>query len=334
MIAQNELLIGTVGGPWRMFGSAGQSLNASNVNAIKCNSPGAGSVHPQMLNESVLWVTRSSKIVRLLIYNFQTDRWESPDLTRLARHITVGATSALSGITQTAFQTEPYSILWATRKDGQLLGMTYDYHEQVFAWFRIVTDGLIESVGVISRDNDEDQVWIIAKRTINGATLRYVEYFMPHEFFSDITEAFFVHSGLSGTLVSETQITGLTHLALKTVAVLIAGVYIGTFTVSAGGVVTLGGTYSGLAHAGLPYSMIVEPMNPNSGSRQGTSRGKKQKINRATLCLLESQGGQYGVDQSHLFDIPYPDATLFSDDVTLDFQGNWDEKAPISIVTC
>ena len=36
----------------------------------------------------------------------------------------------------------------------------------------------VESVACIDNDGDEDQVWLIVNRYINGATKRYVEYLL------------------------------------------------------------------------------------------------------------------------------------------------------------
>ena len=41
----------------------------------------------------------------------------------------------------------------------------------------ILTHAQVESVAVIDGDTDEDQVWVIVQRWINGAVRRYVEYF-------------------------------------------------------------------------------------------------------------------------------------------------------------
>jgi hypothetical protein len=220
------------------------------------------------------------------------------------------------------------------RKDGQAVAMTFDKKEKVQAWFRRVTDGVIESISIISVEGQEDEVWMIVNRTINAGTKRYVEYMMPHNIYSTIADGFFVDCGLTTTLVTATQIPGLTHLALKTVAVVIAGVYIGTFTVSAGGVVTLGGTYSGKCHVGLPYTATLKPMKMNFGSRLGTARGKKQRINKLTCCFYESAGGKYGPNTSEMIDIPWEsagDSSLHSVDVESPFVGDWLDEATIVI---
>jgi hypothetical protein len=207
----SALLLGTASGVWAMFSPTGTALSQTNVTAAKQTSMGVGAVAPQLVNDAIIWVTRSTYIVRLLIYNWVTNQWEGPDLTRLNREITVGPTEAQSGIVQTAFQRDPYFIFWAVRADGQLIGLTYEREDQVFAWFRIVTDGIIESVACISQDGAEDQVWISVQRTVNGVAQRYIEYFMPQGLFNELSNSFFVHCGLQWQGVGPFTITGISR---------------------------------------------------------------------------------------------------------------------------
>jgi hypothetical protein len=207
----NALLLGTASGVWAMWSPTGTSITQTNVQTSKQTSMGVGNIAPQQVNDAIIWVSRSKYIVRLLIYNWITNQWEGPDLTRLNREITMGPTAAESGIVQTAFQRDPYFIFWAVRADGQLIGLTYEREDQVFAWFRVVTDGLIESVACISQDNAEDQVWISVQRTINGVAQRYIEYFTPQGLFGQLSNAYFLHAGLQWQGVGPYNITGITQ---------------------------------------------------------------------------------------------------------------------------
>ena len=213
----NALLLGTAGGLWQMAGSGGNSLTQNNVNASKQIGVGVGTIAPQLVNDTVIWITRSAKTVRLALYDFISNQWGSSDLTRLARHITLGFTEATSGLLQTAFQAEPYPILWCIRADGQLLGMTFERQEQIYGWFRVVTDGIIESVACVSRDNAEDQIWIMVQRTINGTVQRYIEYFSPQEIFKNLSNSFFVHCGLQWNGGAAVEITGISNASSPTV---------------------------------------------------------------------------------------------------------------------
>jgi hypothetical protein len=129
----------------------------------------------------------------------------------------------------------------------------------------------------------------------------------------------------------------------RTIRALGDGTYEYNGTAVVGGVATFP-WYANIIHVGLPFSTILEPMNPNAGSQQGTARGKKQKINRVTLCFYETMGCEIGINQDLLHDIPVEDAgavsaqphfeagVLFTEDMTVDLRGEWEDKATISIV--
>jgi len=65
-------------------------------------------------------------------------------------------------------------------------------------------DAVVESVAIIPGDLDEDQVWVAVKRTVNGATKRYVEFIRDFEFGTDVSDAIFVDSSLTFTGVTST----------------------------------------------------------------------------------------------------------------------------------
>ena len=208
----NALVIGTSGGVWVVAGSNNSSLSQTDVTASLQSSQGVSSLQPQVVNGSAIFVSRSSRIVTFMAYNFVTNAWDNTDLTRLNRNITIGTSAAMSGIAQTAFQMEPYPIYWAVRNDGQLIGLVFNTQDQVYAWFRVnMGAGLIESVAVISGQNQEDQIVVVVNRTINGVTQRYVEYFMPQELFGQLSNAFFVNCGLQWQGVGPFNITGITN---------------------------------------------------------------------------------------------------------------------------
>ena len=210
----NALLLGTSGGVWVMSGSNGSSLSQTNVTASVQSTQGVSQLQPQLVNGSAIFVSRSARIVTFFVYNFTTNTWENNDLTRLNRTVTLGASDSTSGIAQTSFQVEPYPIFWAVRNDGQLIGLVFNTQDQVFAWFRVdmtAMGGMIESCAVISGANQEDQLCVVVNRTINGVTMRYVEYFMPQELFSQLSNAFFVHCGQQLQGLGPVEITGISN---------------------------------------------------------------------------------------------------------------------------
>lgn len=85
---------------------------------------------PARIGHAVLHVSRSGRKLYELAYDFQSDALLSPDLSVFATHLMETA------LTETAFQADPWSILWAAREDGALLGLTYLTEQQVSGWHR------------------------------------------------------------------------------------------------------------------------------------------------------------------------------------------------------
>jgi hypothetical protein len=409
----NALLAGTAGGVWVIAPSSGTSLSQTNVNASQQGTQGVSALQPQTINGSGIFVSRSTRIVNFLLYSFVSNTWENIDLTRLNRDITLGPSAALSGIAQTAFQMEPYPIFWAIRNDGQLIGLLFNTQDQVYAWFRVNMQGTgtIESVAVVSGQNQEDQLAVVVNRTINGVTQRFVEYFMPQELFSQLSNAFFVNCGqqlnggpsvditginngspvvvmapahdfTDGMTVQIADVLGMTQINQDaTQAYTIANATTNTFQLvgmdsTAFGVYAGGGTvkqvfnqvtglsyllgqevtavgdgaiilqptlvtgdsinlpyYANLITIGIPYGLLLRPTNPVLASQGATTRGMKQKLNRATLALYQAMGGQVGTDLGFMYDIDYgPGAMgqapqMTTAEITRDIDGDWTEQS-------
>ncbi len=200
---QNAILIGTSGGEWRFGASNNDPLNFENRQAHRQSTYGSAFIQSVMVNNVVLYAQRQAKKVRELAFSFELDNWVSPDMTVLSEHITG------DGIVQFAFQKTPDPILWCVTVDGELAALTYNREQEVVAWHLHTTEGDYESVAVIPGDG-EDEVWVSVERTIDSATVRYVEQFQPRDFGDDVEDAFFVDSGLSfdgGAAITVTDIT-------------------------------------------------------------------------------------------------------------------------------
>ena len=212
LLGEDFLMIGTQGGVWRLgAATAGDPLTADSVVAKRQLSNGVKDMDAEMVQDAVLYVQRGGTTVRRATWVWERDKYLAQDITRIAKHIAKGSTRALSGITDMDYQSEPMSILWSVRADGQLLCMVYEPDENIYAWCRIITDGEFESVATITAEGDEDQVFVIVKRTISAATKRYIEYFKPHEYFGVYEDAFFVDSGLTWDGGAAKTITGITN---------------------------------------------------------------------------------------------------------------------------
>ncbi|MFB3149901.1 MAG: ubiquitin-activating E1 FCCH domain-containing protein [Alphaproteobacteria bacterium] len=181
-----NFIIGTAGGEW-IATSDGPVLTPTDVALKQHTTHGSADVEALRVGPATLFLQRSQRKIREFAFSFEVDGFRAPDLTILADHIT------RSKVTEITYQQEPDSLVWAVRTDGVLATMTYRRNQDVVGWARQVLggsigagDAVVESITAIPgndaagqvRDSTErNEVWVIVKRTIDGATKRYIEFF-------------------------------------------------------------------------------------------------------------------------------------------------------------
>jgi len=343
--ATRTLIILTSGGEFTLNSdSTGTAVSPTNINIKKQSNYGASNIDALSVGNATLFVQRAKRKLRELAYNFDTDGYVAPDMTILAEDVT------LSGLDELTYQQEPHSIIWGIRGDGILVGLTYQRSEQVVAWhqhklggsFGATTHGIVESVISISGNSynrtDEDQLWVIVKRTINGTTRRYVEYFTPFQFDSSLTQFQFVDSALAYSGAATSTLTGLDHLEAQSVRVIANGATHPDKTVSSGSI-TLDRTTTA-AKVGLAYTSTLQTMRLDVGSQDGTSQGKTKRIFDVTLRFYETVGAKVGPDLNNLEEIPFRSSAapmdvavpLFTGDKKIEFRGNFETDGYLFVV--
>ena len=329
--AQRSLILGTVGGEFVVSASGTtQPITPTNVQIQRQSSYGAANIDAVQIENVTMFVQRAKRKIRELVYNLNIDQYQAQDMTLLAEHITEG------GITEMAYQQEPDSVLWCVRSDGTLLGFTYARAEEVVGWHRHVVGGafssgnaVVESVASIPTDANEDELYVIVKRTINGTTRRYVEYLTLFDYGTDQTDAFYVDSGLTYSGSAATVITGLDHLEGQSVTILADGSTHPNKTVS-GGAITLERS-STKVHVGLGYTSLLQTMRVEAKGDEATSQSKTKRINEVTLRLHESVGVEVGSSLSDMERIPFRSSAaamssavpLFTGDKQVEFRDDF-----------
>ena len=203
------LVVGTSEAEWRVSGSDGGALTANSKDTIPGSFSGSASIQPVGIGNTLLFVQRHGKIVRELIYAWESQSFSGEELTILAEHLTRDY-----GIVRMAFQRQPYKVLWCVREDGILLGLTYHKEHDVWGWHRHDTAGLVEDVSVINGIG-QDEVWFINQRNINGADVRYMEVMADFFKADDTTDATFLdacktHDGRYNSSDEIITISGIT----------------------------------------------------------------------------------------------------------------------------
>jgi len=322
MSAQRSLIVGTVGGEFVVSASGTtQPLTPTNVQIQKQSSYGSANIDAVQIENVTMFVQRAKRKLRELTYNLNIDQYQATDMTLLAEHITE------NGITEMAYQQEPDSILWCVRGDGTLLGFTYARAESVMGWHRHILGGVfgssqavVESVASIPTDSNEDEFYMIVKRTINGATRRYVEYLTLFDYGTDQNDGFYVDSGLTYSGSAATVISGLDHLEGQSVTILANGATHPNKTVS-GGSITLDRS-STKVHIGLNYTSLLQTMRVELQGEGGTSQSKDKRIHEVTLRLHETVGVEVGPDLDNMERIPFRSSAAAMDTAVPLFTGD------------
>ena len=333
MTATRTLIIGTAGGEFAVSGgSVDTAITPTNILIKKQSNNGAANVDALAVGNATLFLQRARRKLRELAYNFDVDGYVAPDLTILAEHISEG------GFKQLSYQQEPNQIIWCVRNDGQLVGLTYQREQQVVAWHRHIFGGVFgsgnavcESVATIPTDDSEYQTYVIIKRTINGATKRYVEFIHQYDFDeTDDTSFNFLDSQLDYSGSAVTTIGGLSHLEGQTVSVLANGATHPDATVSSGQI-TLARSATKVK-VGLPYTSLLQTMRIDAGAQNGTSQSKTKRIYEITARLYESIGIEVGPDLNNMERIPFRSSanamnsgiSVFTGDKEIEFRGNYE----------
>lgn len=339
---EQGISIFTVGGEWIARPSnQNEAITPVNIRATQSTNWGCAEVAPLRAGRANLFVQRDKRTVRELAYVFAEDGFKTPDLSVAAEHL------SRPGIVSMAFQKSPQTILWLVRSDGKLVSVTYDRDQEAIAWARHTIGGafgsgnaVVESVAVIPNiGGTADQVWLIVKRTINGATKRYVEYLTPM-WDDSITKAnaFFVDCGLRYTGSAASTFTGLFHLEGETLDVLANGAVKPQRTVASGALTLSTGTAT-TAAIGLHYdsNALTERLEVKVGG--GSIQAKTKRITKLMIRFWQTLGGKYGPDADNLTTIVFRSTSdpmdasspLKDEDITLDFDASYDTEGRIYI---
>ena len=369
------LSAGTLGREYNISGPDNSlSFGPTNVSFSPETSHGSAYVQAVRNANALTFVQRAGRSVREFIFNFQEDSFRADDLATYAEHMTKkcyelrGPGSNVPRIINMQLQ-ESASTLWCLDDNGFLLSCLRDRQNGVTAWAFHAIAGRYDDVGVTWTSNyayvksiaivpnatgSSDDIWMLVGRFEHGGTETvYLEKigsdFIRNELdiptgvdLSDFdTRPVYMDSAFRGAGGPGTSITGFTHLANKTVGVLVDGNYIGTKTVSAGGVITLDSSGTDVI-AGLLYRSIIDPVSVEAGSVIGSANMSMQSIDKAIIRFERTCSAKIGKTPT---DPMMEELNFRADDlgaglptppytgiIERDFPGDWGRESRMAIV--
>lgn len=341
LLPLTRLIVGREGAETSVRSSSfDEPLTPTNFTMKDCSTQGSAPINAVKIDTRGVFIQQSNRRAYELAFNVELQDYGARDLTRLNPDI------GIPGFTELSVQRQPDTMLHFTRGDGQVASFVHDIEDSVDAWWRIETDGLIESHAVLPGDQ-EDRLYFIVQRTINGSTKRYIEKMalrddcdgMPA---ARLADSFIVYDG-----AATTTITGLSHLENETVVVWgwndsdTTGKDLGTYTVSSGQITNLTQSVEN-AIVGLGYTAQFKSAKLAYAAQMGTAVNQIKKINMIGLTLLNThyQAVQFGQNFTRMDRLPLvkdgADISSHTIHETFDermvaLPGNWDTDARLCL---
>ena len=297
MISGKKLSIGTSGGVFQMYGSETEvTMTPFNFTIDRVTSyPSDTNTYPLIIDNNVLYVQKNGRKMRDVTYSLESAEGnQANDLSIRADDILVDT------VKEIVYQDQPYNIVWCRLDNGKLASVTYNKALNMMAWSNHVVAGTsaeVESLAVIPTSTHH-QLWMVVKRTVNSATVRYVEYLDRFYDSGELTsdDAHYVDSGIYTEGSGVTNLSGLNHLEGETVRILADSALQNDKTVASGAVTI---SSSDKIHAGLGYDSFVTTLDLAEGP-SGVLVGNRKKIHRIVVKMLDSMGLVYGPSETTL----------------------------------
>ena len=169
IVPVQDLLMMTQQGEFRVTAINSDAITPSTIAIRQQSYIGSNSVHPQVVNNSVVFCSARGGHARELNFRVESQGYLTGDLSLRAAHLFDGFT-----LNDLAYSKAPVPVLWFVSSSGKLLCLTYIPEERVLAWHQHETDGTVESVCSIS-EGDYDNLYVIVKRGDNRSIERIVQ---------------------------------------------------------------------------------------------------------------------------------------------------------------
>ena len=264
---------------------------------------------PLALENVILFLDGRGERIYETAFDYNTDKYLARELTTLNEHLYNRST-----VEQIVYQSHPHRIVWCRRADGKVVAATYDRDQKVFGCTLVDFNGIVEDMctlpGALSRD-----VMMIVRRTVDEATVRYVEAladFYTDESATNQTVPIFATSALVYSGSETGTVTGADHLEGKTVGVFCDGFDAGDAVVDGGSVTVPSGLEGETIVIGERLEWRVKTLRVEQyGQRDGAGMGRPVQIVSGKIDLYQSRGLNVGT-------VDGVDVLMFEDEVEED----------------
>lgn len=297
-----------------------EPLTPTQITIKDCSTQGSAPLRAARIDKRGIFVQQSLRKIYELGLNSEQLDYIPRDVTRL--NLDIG----LAGFKDMHVQRQPDTHVRFVRNDGQCVSLMYEPEEEAEAFWRLVTDGVIERVRVLPGDI-EDEVYFVVRRIINGVTVRYLERLARYDQCLGQPEARLADSHIVYSGAATQTIAGLGHLEGKTVVawgwntvspftvtlpggdVITVGRDLGTFVVNGGQITGLPVAVTD-ACVGLPYKARFKSAKLAYAAARGTAINQRKKVDSLGFSAIDThyQGLRYGPSFDVLTNLPLVEA--------------------------
>lgn len=269
--AGRDLQVFTTGGEFYCPQEGLQPITPDNffVKSTTRNGSQEG-IRVQQLESGTLFVQRQGKSLNEFAFTDVQLTYVTSKISLLSGHLLRGPTRM--ALRRSVATDENDLLLITNGTDGSMVAFSLLRAQNVIAPSEFTTDGEFIDVGV-----DISTIYTVVKRTVNSATVYYLERF-------------------DDTLTTDSSVTGgaaasasAAHLVGKSVDIILDGAVQANQTVPSGGTVTFSRSAASSYQVGLDYSVKVVTMPADLKISAGTRLGFKKRIVEVNVFVKDTQ---------------------------------------------
>jgi hypothetical protein len=298
---------------------------------------GANGLQPKASKEIMVYAGRGGKSLHAIVWSQSGENggYVDIDVSRQAAHL------FSLGINDFAVADYPFPLIWIVTGDGVLVSCTIDLASGITAFARHPTEGTVRYVEVVKNKEGEALYLSAFRHSFNFGRVSTVEYVVIEDLVSAVyDESSYVDAGERYEYDAPTNvINDLRFFMGMSVNVLADGSPVLNLDVDWNGTLRLP-FKAKIVHVGLPYKSILSP-NPPQIPANGTSIGKKRRLEQVKLKLYRSLGGKAGTDEEKAeaintrrfgsYELGTPPEP-YTGDVDITVSGNTDPEGSLVIV--
>lgn len=240
IVDDRELFILTARGEVVLGGDGEKPITPTNIRFSVNNRYGSTAVAPISVGGRPLYVDRTNRNIRQFSYSLDTDNYESAEVSIFSQQLITTPTD-MDGL-----RNSDGDYCFAVMSDGTIAALIVNTDQGVMGWTKLTTGGVIENVAAVA-----DEAYCVVLRTINAASVRYLEKF---------DAAFFTDSGKQATDTAATAWSGLSHLEGETVQVRGDEMTLDDETVTSGAITSSEAVDD--CEVGLAFIPTIQPLPP------------------------------------------------------------------------